>query len=633
MQSHSHSPKNAQQPTTQQPSHKQAHKKETDINAAPGVFLQTKLTVNTPGDRYEREADAVADRILRMPNGAALTQPSLTPVQGVQRKCASCEEEEEMLQRKQSESGTPAITPALSTQLSSTKGLGNPLPLATQRFMGSAIGADFSGVRVHTDGAAVSMNRQLNARAFTYGSDIYFGRGEYAPESAAGKRLLGHELAHVVQQGGDKTGIQRQDAGTATTSPIPSTVTIGTTCTRQDIVDIVSESLTWLDDIYQQLLGYDADEVFSDLLPPGTAHARVAGSLQQAFNTTDLQYVEVIRRRFFHMANMLRAQGRITIDCFGTHCSSGGASFTAAYVAGPNALTMCSVGTVGNRPIATFIHELAHAVIPQVGISKPITASERGVRDRAYRGDRAFRFLNPEETLDNADSYAVLAELLHSRALTQIVSPAADTAQGCSQPNQVLEAFARADQWHAFALHELDLDVRLLRGNPLSSLNSGNLQMLNNAFPDITTTAQLIAMRDAFQQLKTSGFDGSNWGFGCARDNDRQCRDGVVAYSYGGRVKADSVELRSMTAPHVVSLCSGWFSLSQTDRIRTIYAAFAIGRPAWIVQGFDLNHILNTIDGAQSLANVVIPAPTTAHAGEHIESDNQFHLANRGSLP
>jgi hypothetical protein len=185
---------------------------------ASGTFLQTKLTVNTPGDRYEREADAMADRVMHMPSGGDLTSPSLTPLPGgVQRKCAACEEEEKKLQRKplmrESAGGIPSVTPALSTRLSSSQGRGNALPSPTQSAMSQAFGTDFSDVRIHTDGEAVSMSRQLNARAFTHGSDIYFDRGEYAPASSEGKRLLGHELTHVVQQGTGRAGIQREGFG------------------------------------------------------------------------------------------------------------------------------------------------------------------------------------------------------------------------------------------------------------------------------------------------------------------------------------------------------------------------------------------------------------------------------------
>jgi hypothetical protein len=64
-------------------------------------------------------------------------------------------------------------------------------------------GADFGGVRVHTGGEADQLNRQLNAQAFTHGQDIYMGAGKYDPASSDGKKLLAHELTHVVQQNGD----------------------------------------------------------------------------------------------------------------------------------------------------------------------------------------------------------------------------------------------------------------------------------------------------------------------------------------------------------------------------------------------------------------------------------------------
>ncbi len=66
--------------------------------------------------------------------------------------------------------------------------------------MEQALGADFSGVKVHTDARADGLNRSFKARALTSGTDIFFKRGEYAPESRAGTELLAHELTHVVQQ-------------------------------------------------------------------------------------------------------------------------------------------------------------------------------------------------------------------------------------------------------------------------------------------------------------------------------------------------------------------------------------------------------------------------------------------------
>ena len=90
----------------------------------------------------------------------------------------------------------------IQSQLSS----GQPLDAGAKSRMGAAFGEDFSDVRVHTDGSAEGLSDQLNARAFTVGSDIAFGRGEYRPGTMIGDALIAHELAHVVQQSGGSAG-------------------------------------------------------------------------------------------------------------------------------------------------------------------------------------------------------------------------------------------------------------------------------------------------------------------------------------------------------------------------------------------------------------------------------------------
>ena len=183
--------------------------------------IQTKLTIGQPNDKYEQEADAMADQVMRMSQNES----------PIQRKCEECEEEE--LQMKPiSESITPFIqmepleeeeaivqakpeggslntSASLSNQLNRSKGGGSGLPNGTNQYMSNAFGTDFSNVRVHTDSKAVQMNRSLGARAFTHGNDVYFNKGEYSPSSGKGKHLLAHELTHVVQQNGASPLIQR----------------------------------------------------------------------------------------------------------------------------------------------------------------------------------------------------------------------------------------------------------------------------------------------------------------------------------------------------------------------------------------------------------------------------------------
>ena len=78
---------------------------------------------------------------------------------------------------------------------------GQPLPGSLQASMGQAMESDLSGVRVHTSRESDSLNRDLGARAFTTGQDVFFREGAYEPHSSAGQELIAHELTHVVQQG------------------------------------------------------------------------------------------------------------------------------------------------------------------------------------------------------------------------------------------------------------------------------------------------------------------------------------------------------------------------------------------------------------------------------------------------
>lgn len=121
----------------------------------------------------------------------------------LQRKCADCEgEEQEHIQK--SGDGSSEASPDVSSRLQSSKGGGSPLPHDTRSSMESAIGADFSGVRVHTGSEAAGLSQDLSAQAFTHGNDIYFNEGKYNPGSGDGQKLLAHELTHTVQQGGAK---------------------------------------------------------------------------------------------------------------------------------------------------------------------------------------------------------------------------------------------------------------------------------------------------------------------------------------------------------------------------------------------------------------------------------------------
>lgn len=158
------------------------------LSSRPAV-IQPKLKVNRPGDKYEQEANQMAEKVMRMPDNKY-----------IQRKCAKCEEEEKNKIQMKGETSVPVISPAFQNQLNNSIKGGQPLPPVTNQFMSKAFGADFSHVRIHDNENAYQLNRNIQARAFTFGSNIYFNKGQFSPDSHEGKRLLAHELTHTIQQ-------------------------------------------------------------------------------------------------------------------------------------------------------------------------------------------------------------------------------------------------------------------------------------------------------------------------------------------------------------------------------------------------------------------------------------------------
>ena len=94
-----------------------------------------------------------------------------------------------------------ALDQETAGRIDQARGGGQALDASVQTQMGETMGADLSGVRVHTSSESDSLNRQLGAKAFTTGQDVFFRDGAYAPHSTDGQKLIAHELAHVVQQG------------------------------------------------------------------------------------------------------------------------------------------------------------------------------------------------------------------------------------------------------------------------------------------------------------------------------------------------------------------------------------------------------------------------------------------------
>ena len=162
----------------------------------------------------EEEAQRMPDPVQRMCPACeeeAQREPEVTieraPKQ-ISRMCPECEEEahrqpdESALQR--ADRDPPDASAELATYVESSRHGGQPLPQAARGSFEARFGQDFGGVRVHTGTRAAEAAAEINALAFTTGSDIYFGADRFSPGTATGDRLLAHELTHTIQQTGGR---------------------------------------------------------------------------------------------------------------------------------------------------------------------------------------------------------------------------------------------------------------------------------------------------------------------------------------------------------------------------------------------------------------------------------------------
>jgi hypothetical protein len=185
-----------------------APKSMPDGAAAVGGF-----SISHPDDAHEREAERVADVVMRSADPGAVSPSAASPT--VQRTCAACEEElseRAQVDRSAAASGASDAPTPVAANIRDMQGGGTPLPAATRAFFEPRFGADFGHVRVHTGARADATAKAISAKAFTVGPDIVFAGGQFAPESKEGQRLLAHELTHVVQQDGGASRVSRQAA-------------------------------------------------------------------------------------------------------------------------------------------------------------------------------------------------------------------------------------------------------------------------------------------------------------------------------------------------------------------------------------------------------------------------------------
>jgi hypothetical protein len=198
--------------------------------------LQAKLTIGQPNDKYELEADRVADAVMRTfstsgERRSPHPQPQIArlqprPLQRQNMEAAQAApmspnvshptprlsnlhvlQQQASLQR-QKDTSTGTANPDLEQSIQQKRGRGQPLGDSVRQPLEQAFGGtDFSGVNIHTDAQSDKLNQAIQAKAFTTGQDIFFRQGAYNPGTQSGQKLIAHELTHVVQQ---QPGLKRQ---------------------------------------------------------------------------------------------------------------------------------------------------------------------------------------------------------------------------------------------------------------------------------------------------------------------------------------------------------------------------------------------------------------------------------------
>ncbi len=356
------------------------------FNTSGGVAVQTKLTIGQPGDKYEKEADRMADAVVNSSSKPDIQNKEISSIQreslatpqedeklgtveqrmeedklvqekseiqkmggeeeeeGMVSKMEGEEEEEETLQTK-SNGSTTTVSSGLNQQIKSKSGKGRSLPKNTRAEMEASFGRDFSEVSIHTGHDAVKMNKQLGAQAFTHGKDIYFNSGKYNPDSSEGKHLLAHELTHTIQQAGgaknsDKADIQRYG---------------GCTTTQDASINAdVSRALGWINGAIANLFSYD-----------GTTPAKVHTALDTHFNGSTSRSFG-----YWIMTNLIYLRGVAWMA--GYQCETTGGSFWAC--TGPNTrattfwcvpgidIRLCPpyFASSGSGRARTLVHEWVH---------------------------------------------------------------------------------------------------------------------------------------------------------------------------------------------------------------------------------------------------------------------------------
>jgi hypothetical protein len=324
--------------------------------------------------------------------------------------------------------------------------------------MGPRFGYDFSRVRIHSDARAAASAQSLNALAYTIGTDVVFAASQFSPATTQGRKLLAHELTHVVQQGQGASSVRPAPRGlvqreATSVQPAPEVkVDPGATCSldqHRKIEPAAHKANQWLSSAIPAL-----DAV---LRGEKTKRAQAAAAaLNTHFHSTAPAVVTYIRDRLKTIQSDIFTRQNFRVNCPPASDAVCGQTSTGEKFAGvvsedQNELSFCAQFFARNEQdrASTIIHEFGHA---QLGLSK---TQRMLIIDRAYKQDAYYAYLTTGEALTNAESYAMFA-----REVATGFSPAhafiVDSLRGCPDAwvPIISDALSRARAWnHKAALH------------------------------------------------------------------------------------------------------------------------------------------------------------------------------------
>jgi hypothetical protein len=392
--------------------------------------IQAKLAISQPGDIYEQEADRVADHVMRMPDPGIQRACSACTAGGS--TCAECETEGQALLQPKTE--RPFVTVgSVPDDFMRNLGRGEPLDAATRAYFEPRFGHDFSNVRVHSSAAAQQSAHEVSANAYTVGNDIVFAAGRYAPTTGEGRRLIAHELTHVVQQSTSDAVRPGQDSEqtpvrnfhpTAAAGPHiarQAAPAYGKACSRDpNKVDPCQLARCSPGQQTTATADFATGLRYVNASVTALAAAPLSGFTSRAmdwyFGGHDTKTISSVSARLGCIATSLTsAPSRYgchpDYDALGYTCASGAA--LCGHLARNICFTDAHFGSNPRTRAITAIHEAAHL--------EGMSTGSASTNPDIYEHQNRFLDISPAQAVQNADSYALFAAAIGTNDLPSTV--------------------------------------------------------------------------------------------------------------------------------------------------------------------------------------------------------------------